>query len=285
MRSIGASRLRERRSSSRKSKRTRPDSSGLRHGILSCAASDVLLAEIAAFLLSAGLPRKKLAADLRNQARRVAAGERLHRPRAASAIKHGHESRVEIAGVLHDWHRERQFTNRKTGDPAPLRAAVLRELIGRRFPRRKISRALVWMEANDVVARRGDGLFVPSMGRQIVLKSRRIQALERTAALMPQYLRVTLRNARTSEPRDRDVDRDARVFFLPAKYVRLWRSVALERTKAFLEGMDNWLEDHSSPNESGQTVEAAIHSYCFTGEPRSALAGRTNIARLEHKAK
>jgi hypothetical protein len=254
-------------------------------GVLSCAASDVLLAETAAFLLAAGLSRRKLAAELRAQARRVAAGERLQRPRAESAIKHGHESRVEIAGVLHDWHRQRRYTDRKTGDPAPLRASILRKLIGKRFPKRKITSALLWMQANGVVSRGQDGLFLPSMGRQIVLKSRRMQALERTAALMPQYLRVSLRNARASDPRDRDVDRDARVFFLPAKYVRLWRAVALERTRAFLEGLDNWLEDHARADETGMTVEAAIHSYCYTGEPRSVQVGRTNIARLEGRTK
>lgn len=251
------------------------------NGLLSCAAIDGLLGETAAFLLAAGLSRGRLSQELRAQARRVTAGERLQRPRAANAIKQGHESRVEIAGVIHDWHRQRRYTDRETGDPVPLRVSVLRQLIGRRFPHRKIASALVWMQANGVIARRRDGLFVPSMGRQIVLKSRRMHAMERAAVLMPQYLRVALRNARASDPRDRDVDRDARVFFLPEKYVRLWRAVALERTQAFLEGLDNWLEDHTRPDEAGMTVEAAVHSYCYTGEPRSPRGGKTNISRLE----
>ena len=215
------------------------------------------------------------------QARRVAAGSRLQRPRTAKVIKEGHENLVEIGGVVHDWHRERRYTDNKSGDPIPLRPAVLRRLIGRRFPRMKIASTLLWMQANGVVTRRRDGLFVPSMGRQVVLKSRRMRVMERTAALVPQYLRVSLRNARASDPRERDVDRDARVFFLPEKYVRLWRAVALERTKAFLEGLDNWLEDHTRPEDTGPTVEAAVHSYCYTGEPRSVKYGNTNIGRLE----
>jgi hypothetical protein len=251
------------------------------NGLLSFATLDVLLGETTAFLLAAGLPRNRLVAELRTQARRVAAGGRLQRPRTAKVIKEGHENLVEIAGVVHDWHRERRYTDNKSGDPVPLRPAVLRRLIGRRFPRMKIASTLLWMQANGVVTQRRDGLFVPSMGRQVVLKSRRMRVMERTAALIPQYLRVSLRNARASDPRERDVDRDARVFFLPEKYVRLWRAVALERTKAFLEGLDNWLEDHTRPEDTGPTVEAAVHSYCYTGEPRSVKYGNTNIGRLE----
>jgi hypothetical protein len=251
------------------------------NGLLSFATLDVLLGETTAFLLAAGLPRNRLVAQLRTQAQRVAAGSRLQRPRTARVIKEGHENLVEIAGVVHDWHRERRYTDNQSGDPVPLRPAVLRRLIGRRFPRMKIASTLLWMQANGVVTRRRDGLFVPSMGRQVVLKSRRMRVMERTAALVPQYLRVSLRNARASDPRERDVDRDARVFFLPEKYVRLWRAVALERTKAFLEGLDNWLEDHTRPEDTGPTVEAAVHSYCYTGEPRSVKYGNTNIGRLE----
>jgi len=255
--------------------------SGRENGLLSLATLDVLLGETAAFLLAAGLPKKRVVAELRTQARRVAAGDRLQRPRAAKVIKEGHENLVEIAGVVHDWYRERRYTDNKSGDPVPLRPSVLRRLIGRRFPRIKIASTLLWMQTNGVITRRRDGLFVPSMGRQVVLKGRRMRAMERTAALVPQYLRMALRNARASDPRERDVDRDARVFFLPEKYVRLWRAVALERTKAFLEGLDNWLEDHTRPDDTGPTVEAAVHSYCYTGEPRSPKHSSTNIGRLE----
>jgi hypothetical protein len=249
-------------------------------GLLSHAALDVLLGETTAFLLAAGLSREKLVKELRTQARRVASGARLHRPRAERVIREGHESLVEIAGVVHDWHRQRRYTD-KNGDPLPLRSPILRRLIARRFPPKKVASALLWMQANGVVTRRRDGLFVPSMGRQVVLRGRRKRAVERTAALVPQYLRIALRNARTPDTRDRDVDRDARVFFLPQKYVRLWRAVALERTRSFLEGLDNWLEDHTQPTDCGPTVEAAVHSYCYTGEPRSVKHGSTNIARLE----
>jgi len=36
--------------------------------------------------------------------------------------------------------RERRYTDNKSGDPIPLRPAVLRRLIGRRFPRMKIAK-------------------------------------------------------------------------------------------------------------------------------------------------
>ena len=117
-------------------------------------------------------------------------------------------------------------------------------------------------------------------GRQVILRGPRTSAIERAAALVPQYLRVSLRNA-DSDPRSRDIDRDARVFFLPEKWIGLWLAVAHERTEAFLEGMDNWLEDHTRPDDSGPVREVAIHCYCFTGEPRSPKPGGTKIGRLE----
>jgi hypothetical protein len=244
------------------------------------AALNALLAETTVFLLAAGLPRTRLAAQLRNQARRVADGRRLQPSQAAKVIKESYEDLVEIAGVVHDWHRQHRYTDKASGVPRPLRTTVLRRLISQRFPRGKVSSALRWMQENGVVTLRRDHAFVPAMGRQVVLKGWRMSAMERTAALVPQYLRTALRNARTTDPRDRDVDRDARVFFLPQKYVRLWRAVALERTQSFLEGLDNWLEDHTQPDSSGPTVEAAVHSYCYTGEPRSAKR-RTNNRGFE----
>jgi hypothetical protein len=86
-----------------------------------------------------------------------------------------------------------------------------------------------------------------------------------------------LRNADTVNPRARDVDRDARVFSLPEKWVGLWRVVARERAEAFLEGVDNWLEDHSQQDGSGPVREVALHCYGFTGEPRSLKFGGTTI--------
>jgi hypothetical protein len=104
---------------------------------------------------------------------------------------------------------------------------------------------------------------------------------ERAAALVPQYLRISLRNADTVNPHARDIDRDARVFFLPEKWLGLWRVVARERTEAFLEGVDNWLEDHSRPDGSGRVREVALHCYGFTGEPRLLkLSGTTNGGRV-----
>ena len=261
---------------------TSPGGTGTSDGraFLSHAALYALLAETAAFLLAAGLPGKRLAAQLRKQARRVSDGHRLQRSQAAKVINESYEDLVEIASVVHDWHRQHRYTDKTSGVPLPLRPAALRRLIGQRFPRGKVGSALRWMQENGVVSRRKDGHFIPAMGRQVVLKGWRMSAMERTAALVPQYLRVALRNARATDPRDRDVDRDARVFFLPHKYVRLWRAVALERTQSFLEGIDNWLEDHTQPDSSGPTVEAAVHSYCYTGEPRSAKRRRRRLERM-----
>jgi len=249
--------------------------------LLSRAALDFLLSETISFLLSAGLPKKSLARVLRKEAHRIGAGGRLKRSQAARAVKEGHENLVEIGGVIHDWHRLRAYTHRKTGEPRALRAAELRGLIGRRFPAERVDMALRWMRINGIVQQHERGTYSVCMGRQVVLQGPRPLAMKRVAALVPQYLRISLRNAYTSDPLSRDIDRDARVFFLPEKWVGLWRAVARERTEAFLEGVDNWLEDHTRCDDSGPVREVAIHCYAYTGEPRSPKASETNIGRLE----
>jgi hypothetical protein len=242
--------------------------------LLTRAALDVLLSETISFLLAAGLPRRRVASELRKEARRLGAGCRLRRARSTKAVQRGHENLGEIAGVVHDWHRQAAYTNRRTGEPRALRTPELRALIAKRLPRERIGDALHWMYCNGIVSRRKDGRFVLSMGRQIVLRGRRL-AMERAATLVPQYLRIALRNADTDHPQARDVDRDARVFFLPEKWIGLWRVIARERTEAFLEGVDNWLEDHIHPEDSGPVREVSLHCYGFTGEPRSVKANYT----------
>ena len=240
------------------------------------AALDVLLSETISFLLAAGLPRRSLASELRKEARRLGSGGRPRRPSTAKLLRQGREYLGEIAGVVHDWHRQATYTNPRSGEPRALPAAELRNLIGRRLPRERIAAALRWMSFNGIIRQRKDGRFALSMGRQIVLKERTL-TMERAAALVPQYLTISLRNADTVNPHARDIDRDARVFSLPEKWVGLWRVVARERTEAFLEGVDNWLEDHSRPDGSGLVREVALHCYGFTGEPRLLKLGGTPI--------
>jgi hypothetical protein len=241
-------------------------------------ALDVLLSETIGFLIAAGVPKRSVAAELRKEARRLGAGGGVPLGRATRAIKRGHESLGEIAGVVHDWHRQAAYTDRKDGEPRRLRARELRALLSTRLPPERVSSAMRWMELNGIVRQRY-GRFELSMGRQILLKGRR-PAMERAAALVPQYLRIALRNADTANPHTRDIDRDARVFFLPEKWVGLWRAIARERTEAFLEGVDNWLEDHTRVHDSGPVREVALHCYAFTGEPRAISAAPGHSRRI-----
>ena len=65
--------------------------------LLSRPALDILLSETVAFLLAAGLPEKSIASELKKEARRLGAGRRLQRTKAAKVIQRGHENLVEIA--------------------------------------------------------------------------------------------------------------------------------------------------------------------------------------------
>jgi hypothetical protein len=266
-------------------KRAKVTSSSGRAGrtLLSHAALDALLSETISFVIAAGLPRKRLTSHLRKEAHRLGAAG-LQPRTTGRGIKEGHEILHEVAGVVHDWHRQPAYTSRTSGEPRALGFAELRELTGKRFPRDRVATAIEWMEMNGIVRRRKDGKFAMPMGRPVLVRSQHL-AMERAAALVPQYLRISLRNAGTSNVKSRDIDRDARVFFLPEKWLGLWRAVARERTEAFLEGIDNWLEDHTRPDDAGPVREVAIHCYGYTGQPRSSRASRTNIGRLEAEAR
>jgi len=174
---------------------------------------------------------------------------------------------AKVCGVVHDWHREAEYTDRQAS-PRQLTPATVQELIARRFPKREVRSTIRWMLKKGIIRTTKEGNVALIGGRTVVLtnKGRRELALERAAILVPQYLRIALRNAQSVEAHSRDLDRDARVFSLPEKYVPLWRSMARDRAQAFLEGMDNWLEDHSSAGDVGPVREVAVHCYAYTGD-------------------
>jgi hypothetical protein len=259
-----------RRISSRKKSRKRGHASktikseGVRWKLsLSDLAIELLLNETLAFFLAAGVERDRISANLRDKARRIAQGRTIKAPRASS-----HHRLVDAAGVVHDWFRLRRYTNKETGQPVPLRVAELRRLIRKRFPQRSVDAVLAWMQQNGFIQARSRGSFALSVDRQVIIGQPRALALERTANLAPQLLKTALRNARTPRRQDRDVDRDARVFHLPASYVPQFRAMSRRCTKDVLEFVDNWLEDRNATDFKGQTVEASMHVYTHTSESR-----------------
>jgi hypothetical protein len=239
-----------------------------------------LLGKIIDFLLSTGESPEHVALELEGQAMRVKGRGYTWRSKDAKHVQGAHEQFVEISGVVHDWHREPAYTN-QDGDPLQLDQKSLRTLVGKRFPRQKVSAVIRWMFENGVIRRTNRGQIASVGGRQIVFPKEvsRAAVLDRAAALVPQYLRTSLRNANAQDPYSRDIDRDARVLCLPEKYVSLWREVARERARAFLEGMDNWLEDHARRDDVGPVREVAVHCYAYTGDSRSSKTTSTSIRR------
>jgi hypothetical protein len=197
----------------------------------------------------------------------------------AKQLQDGRERYSEVAGVVHDWHRESAYTDHE-GEPRRLTQKSLRTLIGKRFPRAEIAETVRWMFKNGIVRKTTRGKIALVARRQFIYmmkEGRRAEVFQRAAALIPQYLRTTLRNADTQDPYFRDIDRDARVLYLPEKFVSLWREVARERAQAFLEGVDNWLEDHTQRDAVGPVREVAMHCYAYTGDRRLPKAVRTNV--------
>lgn len=210
------------------------------------------------------------ARELDSQRSRVAQSRKSRRGTEAEArVKSEGRLLIGVSGVVHDWHRDVEYTDRR-GEPAILDHASLILLMKRRIKPERISSALDWMLDNKVIKRTKNRRFALVRGRSVLLrgKVKQAEALERAAVIVPQYLKIILRNATTADLESRDVERDARVLFLPEKYVALWRALAKERTEAFLEGMDNWLEDHAGEEDSEPVREVGLHVHCYTGDLR-----------------
>ncbi|MBS0366969.1 MAG: hypothetical protein JSR67_14220 [Proteobacteria bacterium] len=232
-------------------------------------ALEALLGETVSFLLAAGLSSSAVIAQLRTVAKRLESGLGATRPQLVKQLRDEREQLVEIAGVVHDWTRDAAFTD-SCADPVEITNAQLRRLVGRRFQQRRIPDAVKWMKENRIVRKTRRNTYALATGRQMVYSSKHRHRIgvERAAVLVSQYLGVALRNAFAANPHIRDIDRDARVYFLPEKYVPLWREVVRERAQAFLESIDNWLEDHARHARAGNVREVALHCYSYTGESR-----------------
>lgn len=182
----------------------------------------------------------------------------------------------DLAGIAHDWCRGQagKYTDPVTGEPLPLTESVLLGLISNRVRHRGVPQVLQRLIREGMVERRADGLHQLLVERQVILGTREAEqlAMERTAALVWQFVNLTMRNARTSDLQARDVDRGAMVYFLPEKFVPLYRKIARERAIAFIDGIDNWLEDHSDPNFEGPVVEASFQVHSFVSMPRENRA-------------
>ncbi len=244
-------------------------------------AVQFLISKTIEFLLSTGEAPEHLALELKAQAKRVKGRLGLSNAGDAKHVQDSRERCFGIAGVIHDWHREAAYTNRD-GDPRQLTQKSLRTLVGKRFPRGEISASVRWLFENGIVRRTSRGMIALVGGRAVIAPT---QLLDRAAALVPQYLRTELRNTDTQDPYSRDINRAARVFYLPEKYVPLWRAFARERAQAFLEGVDNWLEDRARRNDPGPVREVAMHCFAYTGDSRSHKATRMNTLRVKAHGK
>jgi hypothetical protein len=232
-------------------------------------ALQTVLSETVNFLVAAGLSRAEAARQLENQRRRVLSRKRGARSRSAAEVGIEKQERqlLGVSGVVHDWHRDERYTDER-GEPSSLTQGQLVALISTRFGPNRAGAALAWMLDNRVVRRSRDKRFELVRGRSVLVRDKALQSqtLARAAVIVPQYLQLILRNAATADLESRELERDARVLFLPEKYVPLWRSLVRERVQEFLESMDNWLEDHASVEDGESVREVGIHVHCHIGE-------------------
>jgi hypothetical protein len=236
-------------------------------------ALEVLLSEIVLVLSRAGLNSKRLLSALRKSARSLRTNEVAQIDRRFAAVRGWYEQVVDMSEVVADWHRNAQYTDAK-GDPLPLRREALETLIAARCGVSRCSQIFASMRKNGIVQL--------NRRRQYELRSRRAVlfdgpqlALVRAAVVVPEVLAVALQNGYASNPEQRDIHRTVRVRHLPRKYLSLWRQLIKERSEDFLEGLDNWLEDHNEPHAAEPTVTVAAHVCAYIGKrPRSAVPRR-----------
>jgi hypothetical protein len=242
----------------------------------------ILLGKTIEFLLSAGESPEHIACELADQTRRVSSRKPLFCAEDARHVESVHERVVDICGVVHDWHREPAYTN-GDGDPLQLSSESLRTLVRKRVPRKRVPELIRWMIKNGVVKNTNHRKFALTGGRMVIFEkdTARKLLMDRVAKLVPQLLRTELRNANTQDPNSRDIHRGALVFFLPEKYVPLWRQVIRERAGMFLESVDNWLEDHARRDDLGPVCEVAVHCYAYTGDSRLPKPARARSRQLK----
>jgi hypothetical protein len=253
-------------------------------------ALHVLFGKTVEFLLDAGEFPEDIAFELAEQARRLSGREPLLRAEDVQHVERVYERFADACGVTHDWHREPAYTN-GDGDPLQLSRESFHALVGKRVPKERSPALIRWMMANGIVRKTKRRKFALNGGRTVIFEKHtaRQLLLDRAAKLVPEYLRTELRNASTQDPCLRDINRDARVLFLPEKYVPLWREVVRERAGTFLEGLDNWLEDHARRDDPGPVCEVAAHCYAHTRNSRAPKVSKIRVhrfkrGRLSHRA-
>jgi hypothetical protein len=223
---------------------------------------ELLLPQVVRFLVNGGLPRANIVQKLRNLADMVEAGRSV-----PVDLSHDYELIVRISRVMHDWTRSPEYTA-NDGEPRPLnlrgpRGLVL--LMRRHFPRHAVSGALHFMSVSGAICRRADGRYV-LLQRHIIVGSHSEDAyLAWVTTLAAQYLHTAFENWKESNLSSRNLDRIARVFNLPEKEIPHFREFAKNRAESWLEEIDNWLEDHSSPKGRQRRVEAGVHVYGYVG--------------------
>jgi hypothetical protein len=244
----------------------------------SILALELLLSETVCFLLKAGLPRTRVLKLLKENAQKVDGRTRAELLRLL-AVRGWYQDIAEVAAnVVADWHREPRYTDHR-GEPIALDEASTKELLKARCGRKNVVSTLASLCTNGIIQQNKAGLYVLRRSMRAALFSAREAVLVRAAVVVPEILGAALRNARVPASELREVNRTVQVRHLPRKYLPLWRQLTRERTQAFLEGLDNWLEDHNEPRSLEPTVAVGLHVCACAARSATSKRPRTGQAQ------
>jgi hypothetical protein len=236
----------------------------------STVALELLLNETVCFLLRAGLPRQHLLKLLQQNSARIRSRDRKPHGQVERVRGWYQDTREVAANVVADWHRESQYSD-ASGEPRPLSEVAVKELISARCGAQNCLKTLASLCTNGIIHRNEQGLYTLGTSVRAALFSARELVLLRAAVVVPEILTAALKNSRVALSANRELNRTVRVRHLPKKYLPLWHQLIRERTQAFLEGLDNWLEDHNKPDSLEPTVSVGLHVCACAA--RTAKAG------------
>jgi hypothetical protein len=236
-------------------------------------ALEVLLNEILLVLANAGLDTTCLLATLQKSVQRLQTCKVLRVDRRSFVVRGWYEQAVDMSEVVAEWHRNAQYTG-ADGEPMPLKREALERLVSTRCGSERFSETLASLRRNRIVCVNKKNLYELRSRRAVLFDGPQL-ALVRAAVVVPEVLAVALQNGYAVSPEQRDIHRTVRVRHLPRKFLPLWRQLVKERSQDFLEGLDNWLEDHNELHAAEPTVTVAAHICAYTGaRPRPAARGR-----------
>ena len=229
--------------------------------------TDILLNATVAFMLEFA-QREAVAKALHDLGKRVLAGDTIRPVRSTDV-----DIMAKVTRLVYDWVHDPSTTAGDPAKPKPLwlidGTPTLTDLIRRHLPDESVESVLRWMQWAKVITHCSDGSYILTRQTNLVLVGPDITlAVDRFATNVTRLFWSGLRNLKSAaDQSSRNLDREARVTHLPARYAPAFLAFAKDNAQVLLSIIDNYLESRDDPATSEATLEAGMHVYTWLGSP------------------